>query len=60
MLPAAEGYAPWEPPALQLPHYCDQPHPDKRNEMYAQWANHPCTFLRNATAAAEAAGLSTA
>lgn len=51
------GYAAWEAPTLQLPSYCDV-EMDKRNSGYRAFANHPCSFLRNATAAAVAAAIS--
>lgn len=41
---------------MEVPKYCDTPM-DARNAEYLRWANHPCQFLRNATAAAVAAAL---
>ena len=55
--PSTGGYAAWEAPTLQLPGYCDA-EMDERNRGYRAFANHPCSFLRNATAAAEAAAIS--
>lgn len=48
---------PWEAPTLQVPQWCDA-NMDERNAGYRRFANHPCSFLRNATAAAIAATIS--
>jgi hypothetical protein len=54
--PFASGYAPWEAPTWEAPAWCDA-EMDQRNAGYRAFANHPCSFLRNATAAAIAAAI---
>lgn len=41
---------------MQAPSWCDA-EMDQRNAGYRAFANHPCSFLRNATAAAVAAAI---
>lgn len=57
-LPADGQAVPWQPPVLQLPAYCDDPGLSEADKEIVAFANHPCQFLRNATAAALAAALS--
>ncbi|EFN57248.1 expressed protein [Chlorella variabilis] len=52
------GYRPWTAPVMLLPGWCDQPEPNQRNREALAYANHPCQFLTNATAAAIAAAIS--
>jgi hypothetical protein len=53
---AAAGYVPWEAPLMQLPAWCDKVTP--KNQEYVRYANHPCQFLTNITAAQVAAEFS--
>lgn len=52
----AEGYAAWQPLTLEAPEWCDLV-PGPRNREIVAWPNHPCQFLRNATAMGLAAAL---
>ena len=54
---AAAGSAPlaaWEPPKIAMPRYCGHDVGPKNRE-YLLYANHPCQFFNNATAAMIAA-----
>lgn len=50
----AEGWQPWQPPKLEAPDWCDRVSSQHNNDKWARLPNHPCAFLRNATAAAAA------
>lgn len=52
------GYAPWEPPGMARPGWCDSPSLTPPEREWTSYANHPCQFLGNATAAALASALS--
>ena len=52
------GYAPWEPPGMARPEWCDSPNLTPGEKEWTSYANHPCQFLKNATAAAIASALS--
>ncbi|EFN51102.1 hypothetical protein CHLNCDRAFT_141437 [Chlorella variabilis] len=54
--PYTEGYAAWQPLTLEAPEWCDLV-PGPRNREIVAWPNHPCQFLRNATAMGLAAAL---
>lgn len=51
----AAGWAPWEPPQLTLPQWCDSVSDVEGNRAFTRLPQHPCAFMRNATAAALAA-----
>eukprot|EP00887_Chlorella_sp_A99_P000964 scaffold5.g964.t1 len=51
--PLAGAWQPWEPPRLALPDWCDSL--TNSSAWFAALPQHPCAFLRNATAAALAA-----
>ena len=53
--PLAGGWRPWQPPKLALPPWCDAVSGKHHNSHFARLPQHPCAFLRNATAAALAA-----
>jgi hypothetical protein len=52
----AEPWQPWQPPRLEVPPWCDQVGEKYGNLAFTRLPQHPCAFLRNATAAAVAAG----
>ncbi len=58
--PPAGGYVPWEPPTLELPKWCADIAANERQREYVMYANHPCQFLTNATAAGIAASYAVA
>lgn len=51
----ADGWKPWEAPRLAVPPWCDLLSSEDGNDQWARLPQHPCAFLRNATAAALAA-----
>lgn len=51
----AAGWAPWTPPELTLPPWCDNVSDNHGNRAFTLLPQHPCSFLRNTTAAALAA-----
>ena len=54
--PVPQRGVPWEAPLMQLPAWCDKVTP--KNQEYVRYANHPCQFLTNITAAQVAAEFS--
>lgn len=56
----AGGYTVWQPPTLELPKWCADIAANERQREYVLYANHPCQFLTNATAAAIAASYAVA
>ena len=52
------GWQPWQPPVLQRPAYCDRTDLTPSEVETVAYANHPCQFLTNSTAAAIAAAIS--
>ena len=55
---ARSGWQPWQPPMLQRPAYCDRTDLTPSEIETIAYANHPCQFLNNSTAAAIAAAIS--
>ncbi|KAI3434762.1 hypothetical protein D9Q98_002822 [Chlorella vulgaris] len=53
--PFSAGYQEWRAPVLQQPTYCTNV--GRENQEFLAYANHPCQFLHNSTAAALAAAL---
>lgn len=54
----SSGYGPWEPPGMTRPDWCDSPSLTRTEREWTSYANHPCQFLVNATAAAISSALS--
>ncbi|KAL4446836.1 hypothetical protein ABPG77_008080 [Micractinium sp. CCAP 211/92] len=54
----SNGYGPWEPPGMTRPDWCDSPSLTRAEREWTSYANHPCQFLVNATAAAISSALS--
>ncbi|KAL4434049.1 hypothetical protein ABPG75_000490 [Micractinium tetrahymenae] len=52
------GHSPWEPPGMARPEWCDSADLSPGEKEWTSYANHPCQFLANATAAAIASQLS--
>jgi hypothetical protein len=53
----ADGASVWEPPELALPTWCDEVRANERQREFVLYANHPCQFLTNSSAALEAAAI---
>lgn len=53
--PLAAPWQPWKPPRLLLPDWCDKVSTKHGNRDFTRLPQHPCAFMRNATAAALAA-----
>jgi hypothetical protein len=48
-------WKPWQMPAMEKPTWCNEL--SEENLEYRAYANHPCSFLRNDSAFAEAAAI---
>lgn len=56
--PFAKGFwGPWQAPVLERPTYCDDPNLSPAEKESISFANHPCQFMSNATAAAISAAI---
>ncbi|KAL4437974.1 hypothetical protein ABPG77_004195 [Micractinium sp. CCAP 211/92] len=53
--PLAAPWQPWKRPRLELPDWCDKVSEKDGNREFTRLPQHPCAFMRNATAAALAA-----
>ncbi|KAL4425654.1 hypothetical protein ABPG75_009670 [Micractinium tetrahymenae] len=53
--PLAAPWEPWKPPRLEMPDWCDKVSTKYGNRDFTLLPQHPCAFMRNATAAELAA-----